>query len=83
VPLPQVLLLYSIAERLGGPAGDALRRAARDSFVHGLHVTLLVSAALLLLGAVAALRLPRVMLCDEPAVELPAQREVERPRVSV
>ncbi|WP_086728107.1 MFS transporter [Streptomyces carpinensis] len=74
---------YEVAERLGGPAGDALRRAARDSFVHGLHVTLLVSAALLLLGAVAALRLPRVMLCDEPAVELPAQREVERPRVSV
>lgn len=72
---------YEVAGRLGGPAGAALRRAARDSFVHGLHVTLLVSAGLLLLGAAAALRLPRVMQCEE-AVELPAQREVERSRVS-
>ncbi|MEW1567557.1 MFS transporter [Streptomyces sp. NPDC060011] len=54
---------YEVAARLGGPAGGALRQAARTSFVHGLHVTLLVSAALLLLGAVMALRLPRVMDC--------------------
>jgi DHA2 family multidrug resistance protein-like MFS transporter len=77
---------YEVAGRLGGPAGDSLRRAARDSFVHGLHVTLVVSAALLLLGAVAALRLPRAMQCgeaDEAAVELPAQREVARSSVSV
>jgi DHA2 family multidrug resistance protein-like MFS transporter len=73
---------YEVAAQLGGTAGDALRRAARDSFVHGLHVTLLVSAGLLLLGAVAALRLPRVMLCDDGAVEFPAPREVERPCVS-
>ncbi|MFJ6997851.1 MFS transporter, partial [Streptomyces sp. NPDC003090] len=32
-----------------------------QAFVHGLHVTLAVSAALLLAGAVMALRLPRVM----------------------
>ncbi|MEU4211271.1 MFS transporter [Streptomyces sp. NPDC026206] len=51
---------YHVADRLGGPAGTALRAAARDSFVHGLHVTLTVSAGLLLLGALAALRLPRV-----------------------
>jgi DHA2 family multidrug resistance protein-like MFS transporter len=50
---------YDIADRLGGSPGDQLRTAARNAFVHGLHVTLLVSAALLLLGAVAALRLPR------------------------
>ncbi|KUN00846.1 transporter [Streptomyces yokosukanensis] len=75
---------YDVAGRLGGPAGAALRRAARDSFVHGLHVTLLVSAGLLLLGAVMALRLPRVMQCAEPvaAVELPAPREVAESRVS-
>ncbi|MFF8943810.1 MFS transporter [Streptomyces sp. NPDC014864] len=73
---------YEVAGRLGVPAGDALRQAARNSFVHGLHVTLLVSAGLLLLGAVMALRLPRVMQCEEPEVELPAQRKVERPRVS-
>ncbi|MEU6482096.1 MFS transporter [Streptomyces sp. NPDC047017] len=73
---------YDVAARLGGPAGGALRSAARDAFVHGLHVTLLVSAGLLLLGAVAALRLPRVMQCEEAGVEVPAQREAERSRVS-
>ncbi|MFQ6143556.1 MFS transporter [Streptomyces sp. SID10815] len=75
---------YEVAGRLGGAPGRALRSAARDSFVHGLHVTLLVSAALLLLGAVAACRLPRAMQCDaeEGAAGLPAQREAERSRVS-
>ncbi|MEU6272227.1 MFS transporter [Streptomyces populi] len=60
---------YQIADRLGGASGAALRHAARDSFVHGLHVTLLVSAGLLLLGAVMALRLPRVMECGTPATD--------------
>ncbi|MGW7404634.1 MFS transporter [Streptomyces sp. NPDC054833] len=80
---------YGVATRLGGSAGVALRRAARDSFVHGLHVTLLVSAGLLLLGAVMAVRLPRVMQCEEEAateteaaVEVPAPREPARTRVS-
>ncbi|MEU7167838.1 MFS transporter [Streptomyces morookaense] len=50
---------YEVADRLGGPAGAALRVAARDAFVHGLHVTLAVSAGLLLAGGLAALRLPR------------------------
>ncbi|MDF3300002.1 MFS transporter [Streptomyces tropicalis] len=73
---------YEVSDRIGGPAGEVLRRVARDSFVHGLHVTLLVSAGLLLLGAVMALRLPRVMTCEEEApVELPVQREAERPPV--
>ncbi|MDT0381859.1 MFS transporter [Streptomyces sp. DSM 42041] len=49
---------YGVAERLDGVAGEALMAAARSAFVHGLHVTLLVSAGLLLLGALAALRLP-------------------------
>ncbi|MGW0944738.1 MFS transporter [Streptomyces sp. NPDC002623] len=75
---------YEVAGRLGGSAGAALRRAARDSFVHGLHVTLLVSAGLLLLGALMAVRLPRVMQCEAPPaeVELPAPREVAKSRVS-
>ncbi|MER8030330.1 MFS transporter [Streptomyces bauhiniae] len=89
---------YEVAARLGGPAGAALRHAARDSFVHGLHVTLLVSAGLLLLGALMALRLPRVMNCapegagaPEPAAqspvplaksELPAPRAAGKPTVS-
>ncbi|MDQ0759577.1 MFS transporter [Streptomyces canus] len=76
---------YEVAGHLGGPAGVALRRAAQDSFVHGLHVTLLVSAGLLVLGAVMALRLPRAMQCGESpaAVELPSPREVAESRVSV
>ncbi|MCD9877505.1 MFS transporter [Streptomyces guryensis] len=75
---------YQVAAQLGGGLGAALRRAAQDSFVHGLHVTLLVSAVLLLLGAVMALRLPRVMQCGSPAapVEVPAPREVADSRVS-
>ncbi|QHY94712.1 Antiseptic resistance protein [Streptomyces sp. S4.7] len=70
---------YQVAAQLGGPAGEALRIAARHSFVHGLHVTLLVSAGLLLLGAVAALRLPRVMDCGAPprgeSADIPAPRD--------
>ncbi|MFD8523277.1 MFS transporter [Streptomyces capillispiralis] len=73
---------YEVAERLGGPAGEALRHAARHAFVHGLHVTLLVSAGLLLLGAAMALRLPRAMQCETPAVEVPAPREAARRRGS-
>ncbi|GGV52963.1 MFS transporter [Streptomyces spectabilis] len=70
---------YEVADRLGGGQGAALRTAARDSFVHGLHVTLLVSAGLLLLGALAALRLPRRMECGGPAgqgePEMPVPRD--------
>ncbi|MER5384524.1 MFS transporter [Streptomyces sp. NBC_00647] len=84
---------YEVADRLGGTSGGALRQAARDSFVHGLHVTLLVSAVLLLLGAVMALRLPRVMDCSAPATDsapdvksgpagIPAPRDVAETRVS-
>ncbi|QEU95346.1 MFS transporter [Streptomyces kanamyceticus] len=70
---------YDVAARLGGGPGAALRAAARDSFVHGLHVTLLVSAGLLLLGALAALRLPRVMECGAvPAAR--AEKGVPAPR---
>ncbi|MFE9741600.1 MFS transporter [Streptomyces sp. NPDC006477] len=54
---------YQVADQLGGAAGGALHQAARQSFVDGLHVTLFVSAGLLLLGAVMARRLPRVMEC--------------------
>ncbi|WP_405829511.1 MFS transporter [Streptomyces sp. NBC_00105] len=71
---------YQIAAHLGGPAGASLYAAARHSFVHGLHVTLLVSAALLFAGAVMALKLPRAMECGAAeggaagdAVRLPAQ----------
>ncbi|MGW0735773.1 MFS transporter [Streptomyces sp. NPDC002851] len=52
---------YEVANGLDAAAGDALRTAAQGSFVHGLHVTLLASAGLLLIGALAALKLPRTM----------------------
>ncbi|MCX4525077.1 MULTISPECIES: MFS transporter [unclassified Streptomyces] len=75
---------YQVAAQLGGPAGAALHAAARHAFVHGLHVTLLVSAGLLVAGAVMALRLPKVMECgaaegggEPPAVRLPAQSAAE------
>ncbi|WP_078857925.1 MFS transporter [Streptomyces sp. NRRL F-4474] len=72
---------YQIASGLGGPAGAALYAAARHSFVHGLHVTLLVSAALLLAGAAMALKLPRAMECgaaeEAEPVRLPAQAKGE------
>lgn len=73
---------YDVAGRLGGARGAALRDVARHAFVHGLHVTLLVSAGLLLLGAVMALRLPRVMQCEAPLATVPAPREVADSRVS-
>ncbi|MFI5863351.1 MFS transporter [Streptomyces sp. NPDC051546] len=67
---------YQIAARLGGPAGESLFSAARHSFVHGLHVTLVVSAALLLAGAAMALKLPRTMECTDAEaapIRLPVQ----------
>ncbi|MEU9123063.1 MFS transporter [Streptomyces sp. NPDC048506] len=50
---------YKVAAGLGDAARAALREAARDSFVRGLHITLVASAVLLLVGAGIALRLPR------------------------
>ncbi|CAM5696949.1 hypothetical protein SANTM175S_06807 [Streptomyces antimycoticus] len=70
---------------LGGHAGEALRSAARGAFVHGLHVTLAVSAGLLLVGALAALRLPKAMECaaddeEPPRAPTSAHRAVRTPR---
>jgi MFS transporter, DHA2 family, multidrug resistance protein len=75
---------YAISGRIGGRAGASLRGAARHSFVHGLHVTLVVSAGLLLLGAVAALLLPRtfeggaVREPDEDGSPLPGDQPEDR-----
>ncbi|WP_432017100.1 MFS transporter [Streptomyces hydrogenans] len=76
---------YQVAERLGGTAGEALHTAARHAFVDGLHLTLFVSAGLLLAGAAMALRLPRVMECpvdveaavEEAAAEAAAEAEAK------
>ncbi|OKH98492.1 transporter [Streptomyces sp. CB02923] len=50
---------YKVASSLGDTAKGVLRDAAQGAFVHGLHVTLVASALLLLVGAAIALRLPR------------------------
>lgn len=72
---------YDVARQLGGRPGLALRAAARHAFVHGLHVTLVVSAVLLLLGAVAALRLPRAFDgTHDPGADCPADAEPESVR---
>ncbi|MEU9997981.1 MFS transporter [Streptomyces sp. NPDC050848] len=76
---------YQIADQLGGTAGAALYHAARHAFVDGLHITLFVSAGLLLVGALMALRLPRVMECTvdpedlvAPVAEEAVQEETAR-----
>ncbi|HEY9440390.1 MAG TPA: MFS transporter [Streptomyces sp.] len=82
---------YQVAGQLGGPMGSLLRITARHAFVNGLHITLLVSAGLLLLGAVAALRLPRAMDCNvarvsetaAPAASLAVPAEVSVPGARV
>ncbi|MCX5113910.1 MFS transporter [Streptomyces sp. NBC_00378] len=71
---------YQVADRLGGPLGAVLRSTARHSFITGLHVTLLVSAALLLAGALAALRLPRAMDCPAPVLDEPERADVSEVR---
>ncbi|MFI8423020.1 MFS transporter [Streptomyces sp. NPDC085460] len=77
---------YQVAGRLGGEAGQALHTAARHAFVDGLHLTLFVSAGLLLAGAAMAVRLPRVMECpvdveaavEEAAAQAAAEAEAAR-----
>ncbi|WP_433396339.1 MFS transporter [Streptomyces sp. CA-146814] len=70
---------YQVAAQLGGPTGELLRSTARHAFVGGLHVTLFVSAGLLLLGALAALRLPRAMDCPPKDTCLLAGRPAAEP----
>jgi EmrB/QacA subfamily drug resistance transporter len=46
---------FAVAGRVGGPAGDALVRAAERAFVDGMHVAFLVGAAVAALAAGIAL----------------------------
>jgi DHA2 family multidrug resistance protein-like MFS transporter len=56
-----------VAARLGGAQGQAVLEAARTAYVDGMHVSDVVAAGLLLVGAVVALTtLPRHRP-DEPA----------------
>ncbi|GAA2981293.1 MFS transporter [Streptomyces fulvorobeus] len=73
---------YQVAGELGGPAGALLRTTARHAFMNGLHLTLLVSAGLLLLGALAARRLPKAMDCTPAQPCRARERIVAGPRLT-
>lgn len=62
-----------VSERLGGAPGRAVLEAARTAYVDGMHVSDVVAAGVLLVGAVVALAaLPRhrpgAPAADAPAV---------------
>jgi hypothetical protein len=66
------------ASRIGGPAGNSLAETARTAFVDGMHQGYLLGAAVLILGAIAALIwLPA--RARRPVEELEAQYEAEHP----
>ncbi|MBB1253515.1 MFS transporter [Streptomyces alkaliterrae] len=68
---------YAAAGELGGRAGELLRESAQLAFVHGMRVTLVVSALLLLCGAAAALRLPRSAKTVQRLPEQPGKPVVQ------
>jgi EmrB/QacA subfamily drug resistance transporter len=66
------------ASQIGGPAGNALASTARTAFVDGMHQGYLVGAAVLILGAIAALIwLPA--RARRPVEELEAEYEARHP----
>jgi len=66
------------ASQIGGPAGNALASTARTAFVDGMHQGYLLGAAVLILGAIAALIwLPAQ--ARRPVEELEAQYEAAHP----
>ena len=66
------------ASQIGGPAGNALASTARTAFVDGMHQVYLLGAAVLILGAIAALIwLPAQ--ARRPVEELEAQYEAAHP----
>jgi DHA2 family multidrug resistance protein-like MFS transporter len=72
-----------VAAGLPGPSGDALTRAACLAFTHSLHITTLAGAALLAVGALAALRtlrdVPAVLPDPDADPGAPAPRPVTAP----
>jgi DHA2 family multidrug resistance protein-like MFS transporter len=75
------------AGRLSGPSGQILARAARQAFVHGLHVAFAVSATAMLVAAILALTQLRHLRPDpgtgpgSSEGELHAAREQDRDRL--
>src|SRR6266536_3063514 len=63
-----------VAGGIGGPTGQALRRAAGTAFMNGFSLAMLAAAALLAVGAVLVLRrLPPQDLPTEPAIPATAR----------
>jgi hypothetical protein len=61
----------AVAAKLG-PAGHSLASAADSSFVHAMHITTLISAAITLLGAIIVLRWMPGRAAAAPAAQAPA-----------
>ena len=68
------------AGSVGGEAGQVLAAAARDSFVDGMGVALLVAAGIMLSGALAASRyFPKTAFQHPTPPLVPAEPEVDGP----
>ena len=73
----------AVADRMGGPAGEALAEAAKSAFVDGIGLAALVAALVIVAAAVAARRLlPRVAPAPagtvlDPSHIDPADEEIE------
>jgi hypothetical protein len=69
----------TIAAKLG-PAGQELARFADSSFVHAMHITTLISAAITLLGALVVMRwMPGRAAATRPVPAAPAVAPVREP----
>ena len=71
-----------IGKRLGGPAGERVQSVAKDAFVSGMHLAVVVAAAIILVAAIAVFlwlpaRAPEepvdgvrsIIVVDEPGLE--------------
>jgi hypothetical protein len=74
---------FGVAERVGGPAGDALTEAARNAFTDAFSVAMLVAAGAALIGAgIVARYLPSTRaagLLGVPSFDLPPADDPPRP----
>jgi EmrB/QacA subfamily drug resistance transporter len=73
---PSFAKALEVASRLGGHAGDALRGAARDGFLHGVHLAAIAGSISLAVGAAVAWRFLPARTPE--AVEQPLEQPVEQ-----
>jgi hypothetical protein len=72
----------AVAAKLGA-AGRDLASAADSSFIHAMHVTTLISAAITLLGAIVVLRWMPGRTAPAPAAQAPAADPAAVPQAAV